>query len=148
MSASDWINQLFAISPDSWEVDLIVVTDWSDGPRDGFCRLRSPNCCFRFELIAERLPSYDDDLHLFRLSAISHAEFGALLTGLKSLGPPRQQQVWIPRWTFSSEKDRQEADQAVKAAIEASEPSVAIIQTHNMLDFTGAWLAMPSRRAQ
>jgi hypothetical protein len=67
----------------------VVILDWDDGPRTGFCTMAQPPCTFHFALLAKRLLPDDLDGRVFRLSEASEGTMEQVLFILGGLGPPK-----------------------------------------------------------
>jgi hypothetical protein len=126
---------------ESWRAHQVIIFDWYDGPREGFCELAYPRICFYFKLLAEACESYERGDALFRISALPLDTISQTVSLLATLGDPTKP-VWIPRWLFPSPAAEAEADAAIDRLLSHRQPSSLIIQTANMTHFLGCWVGV------
>jgi hypothetical protein len=124
-----------------WRVHQVIVFDWSDGPREGFCELEHPHLCFHFKLLAEPCASSEHGDSLFRICTLPVDAVQQTLVALTPLGEPTNP-VWIPRWRFPDSVVQAAAEQVIDRFISHRQPSSLIIQTTNMTHFLGCWAAV------
>lgn len=124
-----------------WQVRQVIVLDWYDGPRMGLCEMAHPQCCFQFELLAERHSEDDLDDRLFRLNEASSNIMAQMLLILTELGQPNDL-VWVPIWKFSTEVSRLEAENKLENLFSNLKSTNLIVQTQDMIHFSNCWLSV------
>lgn len=92
---NDAISKLIRGGPEGVNVDLVVVLDWQDGPREGYLSLTQPESAWSFRLIASRFdPDGLDDL-LFLWRPLPWRVWQDLTLSLASSQRP-QSSTWVP----------------------------------------------------
>jgi hypothetical protein len=136
-------NVLSSLPVENWRTRQVIAFEWYDGPRQGVCALASPPCEFFFEIIKEQFQEDDLDDRWYRLSVISPGTVDSLINALRVVGPARQP-IWTPLWRFPSEREQQEAEDAVDEVKRERRPTPIIIHSRDMIDFLGYWPATPA----
>jgi hypothetical protein len=129
---------LLSTPPGDWVVDLAIVFNWYDGPREGICKLAAPDCEFLFKLLAERPTDEALDDRVFSASPLP---VGALSRVTDALGfavaPSRP--VWVPIWHSDVEGQLAAADKAIEDAIGPAPHAQIVMKTKDFERFTGVW---------
>jgi hypothetical protein len=139
-------HALSVLPPEQWEVRQVIVLDWYDGPRSGVCAVTRPQCCFRFEVLAERYVDDDLDDRLFSLSDVPLDTVERMIAILAALGPPTQP-VWVPNWQFRSEVLRLEAEQSLNTLLTNAVKTNLIIQSQDMIHFQAYWTSVQTAQS-
>ena len=109
----EWEAKLLADSPEQWVVDQVIVFDWYDGPRRGWCALARPAIEFVFECVEEQ-PNPDGlDLRSFRIKELPAGSVAQALAVLRYLGPT-DTPIWCPIWRFPSAESREQTESALQ----------------------------------
>jgi hypothetical protein len=124
--------------PPHWQVRQVVVLDWSDGPREGFCELVEPPCCFAFKIFAEPLHELDEQA-LFTLRQLERDAVQHLLVALNELGPPRSP-VWVPMWKFRDRTAQVRAEEYINRLYTTARQTPLVISTSDMVHFSSCWV--------
>jgi hypothetical protein len=111
----------------------VVALGYYDGPTSGVAECRACLACYRFELLDE-LPDWDagDDLRVFSLAPLSPEAFERLVNASPGSEAARWP-LWVPRWEFASEAERQEADRTVQQVLDSAPPPCQAIATRDNL---------------
>jgi len=135
-------ESLLRVAPPDWEVEQVVVLDWYDGPREGFCRLRFPAAEFHFKVVAERPAEDDVDDRVFAVATLPAGAMQELLPYLSFAGEPSKP-VWIPRWQSSDEDEIRSANRAVEAMIHSATATGLLVRSPDFVRFLGVWARSP-----
>ena len=119
-----------------WAVEQLIILDWYDGPRSGFCKMTRPKVRFYFEVIADCYLQDDTDDHLFQLSDCPTEKLDAVIEIFAKVGQP-QKPSWIPSGNMDLEDEKQ-----IETIISELEASSIIVQSHNMTEFSCCWLSL------
>lgn len=133
------------IAPAEWQMDLTIVLDWYDGPREGLCSLRFPRAEFYFKTLAERPTEDGLDDRIFSIAAIPEGTVLTIRTLLAFAGAPTAP-VWAPRWESAVGGEIERANLAVARAIEAARETTLIVRVTGTMQFVGVW-SVPTARA-
>jgi hypothetical protein len=130
---------LAAVDPNEWEVEQIIVLGWYDGPTMGLCKLRHPECSFRFEILGQRFDADVDD-RLFRLAAVPASAVDDALDALSDHVDPPRSPVWVPLWKFHTPQAQQRADQQIESILRRAVATPIIVRSRDLIHFLGLWL--------
>lgn len=131
-------EMLLAIPPQEWRTQQLVVLDWYDGPRTGFCRLACPEAEFYFSLLDERYNPHGLDDRLLAVHQLPPGLYEELLQVLSFLGGP-EGQVWCPIWLHPDPARLEQGRSQVEALIGRTRPTGLVVLTRNGRDFLGCW---------
>jgi hypothetical protein len=146
---------LVSVPVEQWRTRQAIVSDWNDGPREGFCALANPEVEFHFSLLGERRNRDDADDRLFRLSEIPIGSVALATKQLREVGlvPELASPVWCPLWRFPTDEARRRADQALHEIEAERKPTAMVILTRDLAEFLGCWrvdwfsaLGIPTRQ--
>jgi hypothetical protein len=133
-------TNLLETLPSTWQVRHTFILDWYDGPREGFCRLSTPDCAFFFTLLGEWMNPDDLDDRLFLIGEVSKDAIDSIVNLLDEPVPQRHEHwVWSPRWEFKTIEQRQRAETHLEELISGVTPPYLVIRTPNMKEFLGVW---------
>lgn len=132
------LGSLLDVVPQRWKVDQVIVLDWYDGPRSGFCRLTEPSVDILLELLDERQTEDGLDDRLFSLSRLAEGTFDAVLSSLSFAGTPAKP-VWVPLWQSCNHVDLERANAAVQYARALALPTPLVTRTSDCVRFRGIW---------
>jgi len=136
---------LLDVDPQNWEVEQVIVMDWYDGPRSGFCRLKNPEIDIEFKLLDERATVEGLDDRLFSLYIMPDGAFSTIFESLAFAGPPARP-VWAPSWQSVNQLTLNEAERAIERARQFATPTPIIIRTPDFVHILGRWeLATPTK---
>ncbi len=124
--------------PASWQVQQVLVFDWYDGPRSGFCWLIDPSIEFLFQLLDERPTEDDLDDRIYSLSELPRGTCRVLMTHLAPLGEPSGK-VWCPIWQHPDPRVLKELDDEIDAIIKNATPTGLVVHSRDMILFRGCW---------
>lgn len=139
------LEEMQLSDPSSWEVQQVIVFDWHDGPRSGFCWLIEPSIEFHFQLLDERPTEDDLDDRIYSISEVPRHTCQELLETLKPLGEPRSK-VWCPIWQHSTPGVLKQLDAEIDAIIENASPTSFVIHSRDMISFRGCWKVSDERQ--
>jgi hypothetical protein len=127
----------------SWKVKQVLILDWYDGPREGFCEMASPPCCFHFKEFAENYVPEGLDERLFYLREIPIEGFrDVMLLLANELGEPKKPS-WVPIWKFEHETTRVHIESVINTLIENSISSNIILQSSDLETISEVWRGRP-----
>ncbi len=124
-----------------WDIELVTVLDWHDGPREGFCQFRKPDVAVYFEILAERFSPNDPDDQLFIWKQITNEDLSQIYSLLESQGKPNAK-IWIPEWEFDSPETQQAVEKAIDDLILKHEKTDLIVRSRDMENFAEYWFAV------
>jgi len=119
---------------DKWKIEQVIILDWYDGPRSGFCKTLQPSVSFYFEVVADCYSQDDTDDHLFQLSDCPTEKLDVVIEIFAKVGQP-QKPSWIPSGNISLDNENQ-----IERIIFELEQSSIIVQSHNMIHFSRCWV--------
>lgn len=137
------LEQLTSTDPSTWVTSQVIVFDWYDGPRYGFCRLEHPDVEFVFYLLDEQVDENEDNDRLYRLCELPTGSITAALSVLSGLGVPAGP-VWVPRWQFPDAATKEAVEGALTEIELSSKPSSIVIRSSDLLRFRGCWQLPPN----
>lgn len=125
-----------SLSPDKWKVEQVIVFDWYDWPRRGFCKMAQPATCFYFEVLADAYSEEDTDDHLYQISSCDTTNFDEVIQIFTTVDQPRKP-IWIPsnNSNLSADDERE-----IAQIISQVKPTDIVIQSRNMLEFSRCWV--------
>jgi hypothetical protein len=124
------------LSPDQWQMEQVIVFDWHDGPRSGFCKMIQPTVSFYFEILTDCYSQNDTDDHLYQLSFCEVEKFNKVIEIFAQVEPP-QKPIWIPSGNSELEA---EVEIELDKIISQVEISSIIVQSCNMIEFSCCWV--------
>jgi len=130
---------LFSVPPAGWRTRQVVVFDWQNGPRQGFCALEFPACAFYFEVLAERWSGSRYDDRLFRIHQL---EWSAVERAARVFGhaTPPTAPVWAPGVVPVDDDERRRIEAELAAIVAERVETRLLCRTGDMVSFTEVWL--------
>jgi hypothetical protein len=123
-------TQLLSVPTSEWIIDRVVVLDWYDGPRQGFCALAHPSVDFVFDVVDEIYKPDGLDMRIMQLKELSTGSVGRLIAELTQLG-------------WGSAGITPEADARAREIIDAlenrAEQTCLLIASTDMKQITACW---------
>lgn len=117
-----------------WQTEIVVVLDWYDGPRAGFCRMHYPEQTYYFEVFADCYSEDEIEDHLFRIKMCTPEMMNTVIQLLSQFGEPHKP-IWVPLGEWA-EQTHQKIDSIIAQAI----ASPVVIQSPDMRSFNGCWI--------
>jgi hypothetical protein len=127
-------KQLGSFSPETWKTDQVIILDWMDGPRYGVCRLEKPSCEFVFDCVYESNDGEGLETRFFGLRELPTGAVQKLIMALSRLGTPTGT-IWVPRWSFATEQEKEDAEATVDQILSLSSRSTLAVQTDDFRSF-------------
>jgi len=127
---------------DQWIVEQVVVLDWHDGPRHGFCALAQPHVEFIFDLVDELHNPDGLDMRVFRLKEIPCGSVRQVVTELQPLGGPCKP-IWAPVWKFPAKDIQDRVDTLIGKLESQAKASEILVTTPDMQRFLTCEKATP-----
>lgn len=125
--------------PANPSLESAIITDWHDGPIEGFLKFASTAVAWHFVLFAERRTSDDLDDRLFLLFRVSLADLSELVVALGEEAQSEAKPLTIPSWQFETETQRQAANAALSKLLESSERPEYLIRMGGLAVITDVW---------
>src|SRR5438105_4734664 len=89
-------------------VSQVICLDWYDGPVAGLLRVGETGPVYRFELVDDRQRIDFSEDRAYALFPVARKSFDRLVSHLQKTHSPKWP-VWVPIWTFPSEKQKEKA---------------------------------------
>jgi hypothetical protein len=125
---------LAAAQSGTLKLQVVIITDWRDGPTEGIARLSIGDGLWKFKLFADSASSEDLSERLFLISQVS-----------RELAEPRILEpiadVRLPLvWPFSDRPDAAFIKSTVDVALESAAPPTLVVSSGDFDVVIKAWL--------